>query len=234
MSKVMAVFGAGTGLGVSVARAFGRDGYRIALVARSAAPLEERAAALRAEGIDAAAFPADLADPDGVAGLVAAITARLGDIDVVHYGPAPTERFTAARELDPDRLRRYLDLYTHTLIALVQQVLPGMIDRGDGAILVTQGVTAVHPRPFLSGFGPAMAATRNWLAALHGEIAGQGVHVATLNVAAMIAGSEGHRIFVADGAAAGVPTVDPEFLAGLWQRMYRDRDRFEETYPAVG
>ncbi|GGM25335.1 SDR family NAD(P)-dependent oxidoreductase [Dactylosporangium sucinum] len=234
MSKVMAVFGAGTGLGVSVARAFGRDGHRVALVARSAGPLEERAAALRAEGIDATAFPADLADPDGVPALAGAIAARLGEIGVVHYGPAPTERFTAARELDPQRLRGYLDLYTHTLIALVHQVLPGMTGRRDGAILVTQGVTAVHPRPFLSGFGPAMAATRNWLAALHAEVAAEGVYVGTLNVAAMIAGSEGHRMFLADGAAAGIPTVDPEFLAGLWQRSYRERDRFEETYPALG
>ncbi|WP_244561500.1 hypothetical protein [Ensifer aridi] len=43
--KTIAVFGAGTGLAPSLATRFGREGYKVALVARRAAPLEERVAA---------------------------------------------------------------------------------------------------------------------------------------------------------------------------------------------
>ena len=57
MSKVIAVFGAGTGLGVSVARRFGREGYRVALVARRAEQLTALVTTLGAEGIDPAGIP---------------------------------------------------------------------------------------------------------------------------------------------------------------------------------
>jgi short-subunit dehydrogenase len=55
--KTLAIFGAGTGLGASLATRFGREGYRVALVARRAGPLEDRVGALKAAGIEAAAFP---------------------------------------------------------------------------------------------------------------------------------------------------------------------------------
>jgi short-subunit dehydrogenase len=55
--KTMAIFGAGTGLGSSVATRFGREGYRVALVARRAAPLQELVADLAKAGVEAQAFP---------------------------------------------------------------------------------------------------------------------------------------------------------------------------------
>ncbi|RUW02840.1 SDR family NAD(P)-dependent oxidoreductase, partial [Mesorhizobium sp. M1A.F.Ca.IN.022.05.2.1] len=48
--KTIAIFGAGTGLGASRATRFGREGYRVALVARRAAPLQERVAELASAG----------------------------------------------------------------------------------------------------------------------------------------------------------------------------------------
>lgn len=59
-NKTAALFGVGPGLGTSLAFKFGRAGYRVALVARRAALLKELVATLAAEGIEAAALPADL------------------------------------------------------------------------------------------------------------------------------------------------------------------------------
>lgn len=192
-SRTIAVFGAGSGLGASVARRFGREGYRVALVARRRGPLEALRAELAAEGIEAEVFPADLAEPAGAPGLVGAIRERFGRIDVLYYAPAPSEGFTPAAELDAATMRGWLDLYVLTPVELVRAVLPEMLDRGDGAVLVGQGSSAVRGQPFMSGIGPAMAAMRNYVYSLHGEMAGRGVYVGTLTVGAMIAGSAGYR-----------------------------------------
>ncbi|MEU0928812.1 SDR family NAD(P)-dependent oxidoreductase [Streptomyces malaysiensis] len=87
MAKTIAVFGAGSGMGKAVARRFGQEGYRIALVARRREPLNELVDALAAEGIEAAGFTADLSHTDGIPGLVTEIRKRFGRIDVVNYAP---------------------------------------------------------------------------------------------------------------------------------------------------
>ena len=61
MSKTIAVFGAGAGLGISTARRFGREGYQVAMIGRRAHTLGMLVDQLMEEGINAAAFPADLA-----------------------------------------------------------------------------------------------------------------------------------------------------------------------------
>lgn len=239
MSKVIAVFGAGTGLGVSVARRFGREGFRVALVARRRERLDALVAELAADGIEAAAFTADLGDSAAVPSVVAGIRERFGRIDVVEYAPVGGDmRFTPATELSGDTLRPLLDLYVLTPVEVIRAVLPELTERGDGAILVTQGGTAAEPAPYLSGVGPTMAATRNYLYSLGGELAGTGVHVGMLTIGAMIARSEAHEALTSGAftidlpEGVTVPVVDPDTLAELYWDMYIKRDRVEQFYPA--
>jgi NADP-dependent 3-hydroxy acid dehydrogenase YdfG len=60
---VVIVAGVGPGIGTSIARAFGAEGFAVALLARDSARLATRQASLNAAGITAAAFSVDLADP---------------------------------------------------------------------------------------------------------------------------------------------------------------------------
>jgi short-subunit dehydrogenase len=237
MDKTIAIFGAGTGLGASVARRFGREGYRAALVGRRSGPLDALVAELAAEGIEAAAFPADLTQTSAVRGLVAAIMKRFGRIDVLEYAPISPTAFTPAMELTADALKDLVSLYLLTPVELVQAVLPQMLERGDGGILVGHGLSAVEGTPFMSGVGPVMAAARNYLYSLHGELAGKGVYVGTLAIAAMIDRSESHRA-LADGqlsfdlpGGAAIPTVDPDELAEQYWNLLGKRDRVELVHP---
>ncbi|MGN6684963.1 MAG: SDR family oxidoreductase, partial [Devosia sp.] len=77
VGKVAWVTGAGSGIGEAVALRLARDGWRVAVSARSAASLE--ALAMKAPHI--AAFPLDVTDNPAVADVVARIEARLGPID---------------------------------------------------------------------------------------------------------------------------------------------------------
>lgn len=236
MSKVIAVLGAGTGLGASVARRFGREGFRVALVARRRERLDALAESLAADGVEAAGFTADLSRPADVPALVAGVRECFGRIDVVEYGPFSTDQsLIPAARVDAAFLEKGLGMYLLTPVEVIRAVLPEWTGRGDGAFLLTTGVTAVHPVPGLSGLAPLGAAARNHLHALHGELAGTGVYAGTLSVGATIARSEMGALVAATRTggdeAAEFPVVDPDDLAERYWDMYTRRDRFEQIHP---
>ena len=152
---------------------------------------------------------------------------------MVNYAPITGDSpFTAATELTPAALARHVALYVYSPIALVNAVLPGMLERGSGAVLIGQGGSAANPAPYLSGVGPAMAATRNYVYSLHGEVADKGVHVGTITISAMIRGSTGATALDEESIKArGIPTVEPAVLADLLRDMTVKRDRVEVTWP---
>jgi short-subunit dehydrogenase len=121
------------------------------------------------------------------------------------------------------------------MLALVQEFLPHMLEQGDGAILTAQGGSTVHGLPNMSGPSPAQAAQRNYLQALHAEVAGKGVYVGMLYVGAAIEHSAFHAE-MEKGKAAGdpvweMPTVDPEQLADLLWTMHSTKGQREAIYP---
>ena len=234
MPKTIAIFGAGPGLGASVARRFAGEGFHVALIARNKERLDALVEQLAAEGIDdVAGFPADLSAPDEIPALITAIRDRFGRIDVIEYGPIPSMPFTPAAELEPAAVSAGLPLLVLTPLAIVQAVLPEWTQRGDGAFLMTTGATAVHPMPHASGLGPLMAAARNWLYSLHGELAASGIYAGTLSIAAFITGSEAEKAAAAAGdpRMAAFPRVDPAELAAVYWDMYTERDRVEQVHP---
>src|SRR5690349_23611640 len=84
MSTII-VAGYGPGISQAVAQKFGEQGFRVALVGRSKERLEAAAAALKAKGSEARAFPCDLAKADAVRSLVKEVRAALGPIGVLHW-----------------------------------------------------------------------------------------------------------------------------------------------------
>ncbi|WP_063729074.1 SDR family NAD(P)-dependent oxidoreductase [Streptomyces sp. RTd22] len=237
MSKVIAVFGAGTGLGASVARRFGREGFRVALVARRKDRLNALTEQLTGEGIEAVPFSADLSEPAEAPALVEAIRDHFGRIDVVEYGPiSGNHGFTPAAKLDAATLEDLSPLLLLTPVEVLQALLPEWTERGDGAFLLTQGYTAAQPLPRLSGLGPVMSAARNYLYSLNAELAGTGVYAGTLTIGAMIARSEigeaaAAQLEATSADGARFPVVDPDELAEHYWDMYTKRDRVEQFHP---
>ena len=235
IKKTIAIFGAGARLGASLATRFGREGYRVALVARSAGPLEKRVAELAEDGIEAAAFPADLTDLSGIPALIRSIEERFGAIDVAIYSPVPSNAgFVSAVELDSAKLQSMTPIFTYAPVEVSHALLPGMLARGDGAIVLVTGLTAILTVPGVSGVGPAMTAARNYILTLNAEVAGKGVFAGSVSIGAMIERSTGMRIATAGGAPLDprLPTIDPDVIADEIRNLVVKRDRVEVILPA--
>ena len=234
--KTIAIFRAGTGLGASLGTRFGREGYRVALIARRAAPLEERVAELARTGVEATAFAADLTDLDGIPALVRSIENRLGSIDVAVYSPVPPDlSFVSAVELDASKLQSMASIFTFSPIEVSHAVLPGMLARGDGAVVIVGGLTAVVTMPGLSGVGPLMAAARNYAFTLNAEVMPKGIYAGTVNIGAVIDRSAGLRAMTSGGATLDprLPVINPDDIAQEIWTLVTKRDRVEAILPPL-
>lgn len=235
MSKSIAVFGAGPGLGQAVARRYAREGYAVTLVARRPEPLDRLAEDLTSAGATAHVITADLSDTGATPRLAEQIRAKAGNLDALYYAPTPNTGFVSAADLTPQHAQNFMPLIFYTMLALVQEFLPHMLEQGDGAILTAQGGSTVQGLPHMSGPSPAQAAQRNYLQALHAEVAGKGVYVGMLYIGAAIRNSAFHAE-LEKGKAAGdpvweMPTVDPEHLADLIWTMHDTKGQREAIYP---
>lgn len=235
MSKSIAVFGAGPGLGQAVAHRYAGEGYDVVLVARRRDPLESLAKELAGGAGSVHVIDADLADTAAVPALAEQVRAQVGHLDVLYYAPTPDGGFVPAAELTARRARDYLPLAFYTLVDLVTEFLPGMLERGDGAVLTAQGASSLRGLPAMSGPGPAQAAQRNYLQSLHAEVADKGVYVGMLYVGAAIEHSAFHaemeRAKAAGEPVWEMPVVDPARLADLLWTMHAEREQAEVTYP---
>ncbi len=235
MSKSIAVFGAGPGLGQAVARRYAQEGYAVTLVGRRSEPLDRLAKDLTNAGSAAHVITADLSDTGATPRLAEQIRAEAGHLDAFYYAPTPATGFVSAADLTPQHAQSFMPLIFYTMLALVQEFLPHMLEQGYGAIMTAQGGSTVQGLPYMSGPSPAQAAQRNYLEALHAEVAEKGVYVGMLYIGAAIENSAFHAAMEKSKAAGDpvweMPTVDPGHLADLLWRMHATKGPRELIYP---
>lgn len=237
MTKWIAILGAGPGLGTALAWKYGRKGYAVALVARRLAPLDQLASELRAGGIAAESFPADLRRPEEVANVLAEIQSRSGYMDTLYYGPNAPEVFVPAFTLKVQDVKDKVELFLYGLVAAVEAVLPQMRERKAGTIFSCLGGSAGIGLPFMSGPGPALSAARNYLYSLHGELAAEGIQVGMMTLSAIIrnseweAGIKSGEIPMTLPPGFQIPDVDPAELAQLIWDASKPGSAPELVYP---
>jgi NADP-dependent 3-hydroxy acid dehydrogenase YdfG len=231
MSKTLAIFGAGPVLGLSLARRFGREGFRVAFVARTKENLDELVAKAEADGIEAAGFTADVYDRGQLAAAVAAITEKFGGIDVVEFSPGGGnmgEGIVPVLDADPENVQQMFDRFTLSAVALVNATLPAMIERGDGGILFTAGQSSVYPTARMGNNGMALAAVRNYYLNLNAAVADKGVYVGAVNIGALIEGSVPHQFVMGMKDLPHKPeSIHPDTLAENFWELYSKRDKAE-------
>lgn len=240
------VLGAGPGLGLAIARRFGQAGHPVALVSRSADRHQSYLDTLAADGSTAIAEVADVLDTEQTATLFERITERLGPIEMLYFGPAsmsadnipvPMDQLTGSNVRSTYRL-------VESLVDTVASVLPGMVSRGRGSILLPTGVGAIRAMPELGQLALAAAAIRTYATALNTAVAERGVFVAPLIIGGGIRGGDIYQAMAERNldelADAGLDpeqlaklALDPEHVADEAYAMTVSRDRAELVFSVL-
>ena len=179
MSRVAVVTGAASGIGLGVARRFGADGDRVALLDRHGDAAERAAAELREQGVDAVAYEVDVADWSAVSDAFERVRAELGPVGVL-VTSAGIESFDAALDITPDTWGRILAVNLTGTFACIQAALPDMIDAGWGRIVTISSSSAQSGAPYMAHYSASKGGVIGLTKALARELAGAGITVNTI------------------------------------------------------
>ncbi len=177
---VAAVVGVGAGLGNALARRFARE-YAVALVARGADKLAGFAREIEAEGGRALPVSADVSKADQIEAAFSTIRSRLGEVDVLLYNAA-MRPFGTLMETKPSTFENTWRVTAFGAFLCAQQVVPAMLAKGSGVIIITGATAGIKPFPTSAAFGPAKFAVRGLAQVMARDLQPKGIHVAYVNV----------------------------------------------------
>ncbi|KTB72300.1 MULTISPECIES: SDR family oxidoreductase [Pseudomonas] len=139
--KVAAITGGASGIGLACAKEMLAAGAQVALIDRSREGLEKVCVEL---GPNAFPVVVDLLDPDSVKTMLPQILERFGRLDIFHANAGAYIGGEVA-DGDPDQWDRMLNLNINAAFRSVQAVLPHMIERGSGDIMLTSSIAGLIP-----------------------------------------------------------------------------------------
>jgi short chain dehydrogenase len=126
-------------LGRSVAHRYAKEGHSVALVARRREALRPLAEELSDVGASARPIAADLSRANAVSRLVQEIRGTIGEPDVIYYGPSVGGSSPSPSVLSADDLQPFVQVRLPTLVGLVREFVPPMIEWGGGAVVGGDG-----------------------------------------------------------------------------------------------
>ncbi len=173
------ITGATHGIGRATAFALGRAGYRVGVCARTAAKVEALVGELRADGIEAAGRPADVADPKQVAAAVGHVAASLGEIGVLvnNAGLLIARPFEDLTVEDWDAT---MATNLRGLFLMTQAVLPPMRARKRGTIVNVASLAARNGFAGGSAYVASKHAVLGFGRALMLELRKEGIRIITV------------------------------------------------------
>jgi NAD(P)-dependent dehydrogenase (short-subunit alcohol dehydrogenase family) len=212
------LIGAGPGIGASVVRRFGREGFHSTLIARGE-KLEQLASELRGEGLEIEAVGADIEDLNGYRATLERIFGAPGAPGVAVYNaalPDPGEIL----DMTVERLRTAYDVDVLGAVVAAQVAAPVLRAAGTGTLLFTSGGFADHPVPALASLSMGKAAMRSAATLVAAGVKDDGIHAATITVA---------------GSVVRGTAFDPDKIAELFWTAHTDpTDAWQTEYRFTG
>jgi len=173
------VTGASSGIGIEIARELAKSGHDLVLTARRVAPMEALAAELQATGTAATVIGADLSKPGAAAALVQELAGRGLAVEVLinNAGLGGAGRFDRQ---DETRVSEMLQVNIVALTELTRLLLPPMVARRSGRIMLVASVAGFQPGPRMAVYFASKAYVLSLGEALAYELRNTGVTVTTL------------------------------------------------------
>ena len=209
MNKTIVIVGAGPGLGLSIARQFGKNGFSVALIARGKDSLDQLVSDLAEQNIEACGFVGDVRNEQSIAEAFKAVRARFDNIEIIEYSPISME-FIPPSQVTREVAKNAFEFQILGAVSSIQQVLPDMLKNKSGAILLTGGRSSIIPMARMGSLSPMAASLRKYAYVLNEELGASGIYAGTITVCCQI-----------------TPEIADEIALRYWS-MYNERDRVEE------
>lgn len=211
--KNIFVIGAGKGLGNGVAEKFGRNGFRVILMARNAARLESYAKDFASSGIEVQTQAADVSDFAAFTEIFNGAVEKFGTPDVLFYNvgiTTPDAENLSAQDLVEHYVTDVAGAYN-----CVRLVDTAEFAAKRGAILITGGGLALQPYAGYLPLSMDKAALRAMVQALTPVLSAKGIFIGTVQVTGTI-GSNEH--------------FAPKNIAEEFWKLYDKREAHEIIY----
>ncbi|MEA5618283.1 SDR family oxidoreductase [Cronbergia sp. UHCC 0137] len=173
------ITGGSSGIGKATALTLAKAGIDVALVSRSGDKLEAVAEAAKKFGVEAKAFPMDLACVSEVQTKMQAIAQEFGDIDILvnNAGIAYTGNLS---ETPLDDWQQVINLNLTSVFQCVMGILPGMRQRGKGTIINVASIAAKQSFPGWGAYTVSKAGLLAFSQTLAQEERSHGIRVTTI------------------------------------------------------
>lgn len=212
---ICAVVGMGPGIGMAVARRFGAEGYRIALMARRSDKLDDYKQQLAEDGITASTYQLDAANYDQIRQVMIDVVEDMGFIEVLIYNAA---NYNPGRptSVTPESVTRAFRVTVGGALTSAQAVIPEMRVRRMGTVIFTGGGLALYPSVEYASLAIGKASIRSLAYTLGDELSKDGIQAGTVTIA---------------GSVQAGTHFDPMLIAdSYWQLHTTSRDKREIIY----
>ncbi|MBI5472656.1 MAG: SDR family NAD(P)-dependent oxidoreductase [Ignavibacteriae bacterium] len=226
--RVAVITGASSGIGRAIAHTMAREGYALALASRSAEALARLNDELSSMGCESISAPTDVTRESDIHSLVAATMERFGCIDAIVCSAGQYIRGRAV-ELSSAEFLEAMAINFHPCIQLIYAVLPQMLQRRSGAVVVISSVDGKKGLPLDAPYVASKFALTGFMDVLRQELHGTGVQAITVLPA---------RVNTPMIASLRVPWISkkttPEHVARVTMRALRRERSGEVIVPYAG
>jgi NAD(P)-dependent dehydrogenase (short-subunit alcohol dehydrogenase family) len=158
--KVAIITGSSRGIGKAIAERMAQHGAKVVISSRKAGPCEEVAAAINAaEGEGTAiAVPANISSKEDLQRVVDETRKAFGKVDIVVCNAASNPYYGPMAGIADDQFRKILDNNIVSNHWLINMVIPEMIERKDGAVIIVSSIGGLRGSPVIGAYNISKAA----------------------------------------------------------------------------
>lgn len=177
-TRIVAITGGSSGIGLSTARLFLQTGAAVSICGRNEARLNEATRELRKEFPDARIYaqPADVVDPSQMRNFAEATHSTLGKVDIL-VNNAGQGRLSTFADTDDGAWRQELELKLFSLIYPTRAFLPALEQSDTASIVCVSSLLALQPEPHMVATSAARAGAQNLIHSMAVEFAPKGIRV---------------------------------------------------------
>lgn len=204
--QVALITGGGRGIGRAMALELAKAGAVVAVVARSEDQLTETVTLIEGAGGRAIALPVDVTDQPAVERAVAETERQLGPVDLLVNNAGHGGLVGPLWEVEPDEWWRCVEVNLRGTFLCARAVVPGMIVRQRGRVIITSSMAGTAPWPYMSAYAISKAAVTRLGEHLAAETKAHGISVFALHPGS-VRTAMWESLFLSDAAEKYLPDL---------------------------